>query len=534
MDYRFSILIFCGLFGMNTLYPQDLPDEVISYADWVLYDGSVITVDEQDRVAEAIAVRDGKVMAVGTKDHILRMAGPETRKINLAKKAVMPGIINTHIHPNRSALRNYSRDLPPDQRRRLSNVAGVISDWTDKAQVLAQIKRIVEGADPQMEWIAITGQNRGGVSRFDVTELRGQRAPVNEEILRQERSSKLLSDFFRLNLTRYDLDRISPDRYLAISFVGWYGILNSKAVEYLLETYGEDCPGFFKDENGIPNGIVKDAPIYIIREEILPKAPLEAYAYMFKKELAEQIAPKGFTTISTRLLGLEISAYALLDTQGELPVRVAYGHEVGRNNPFFDRDIRRMGIWQGHGSDMLWMSGVSVGPPDGAPNQAGTICSSYMRRVKPESDFFDQVCRWDNLGAQDREIVAKLNRLGFRISNIHSYGDLGLEKAVDVFEQVSDERSILGRRFALDHSQMFNPGLIEKSGRLQMYWSLSPSMLAGARTQYVERVFGIEVANNMMAPVKSLLDAGAKVTYEGESRNESPFAGLEVLVTRVD
>jgi predicted amidohydrolase YtcJ len=80
---------------------------------------------------------------------------------------------------------------------------------------------------------------------------------------------------------------------------------------------------------------------------------------------------------------------------------------------------------------------------------------------------------------------------------------------------------------------MFNREVVERSGALGMYWSLSPGMFAGQRTETMAYEYGEEVVNNWFTPVKALLDAGAKVTFEGEYDASDPMKGFEVLVTRM-
>ena len=87
---------------------DSLPPEVVRYADTILTNGKVFTVDKDFSIREAIAIRDGKVMATGTTAAMQRMAGPNTRKYDLAGRSLIPGIIDTHWHPWKEAL---SRDV---------------------------------------------------------------------------------------------------------------------------------------------------------------------------------------------------------------------------------------------------------------------------------------------------------------------------------------------------------------------------------------------------------------------------------------
>ena len=79
-------------------FAQEVAPEVMAYAVWVLYNGKILTADESFHISEALAVRDGKFLAVGETDRILKMAGPQTRRIDLKGKSVTPGFIETHSH----------------------------------------------------------------------------------------------------------------------------------------------------------------------------------------------------------------------------------------------------------------------------------------------------------------------------------------------------------------------------------------------------------------------------------------------------
>ena len=109
-----SLLIF-GFF-LSFSQAQELPPEIVSYADMVLYNGQVLTMDREQppiNVVQAVAVREGRILAVGGDDRILRLAGPGTTRVNLRGRAVIPGVIDTHSHPNSYALRHYADEYDP-------------------------------------------------------------------------------------------------------------------------------------------------------------------------------------------------------------------------------------------------------------------------------------------------------------------------------------------------------------------------------------------------------------------------------------
>jgi len=74
------------------------------HADLIFLNGDIITVNESNPAAEALAVKDGKIMAVGREDQVLQSRGPETELVGLEGRTLMPGLIEPHSHPILSAL----------------------------------------------------------------------------------------------------------------------------------------------------------------------------------------------------------------------------------------------------------------------------------------------------------------------------------------------------------------------------------------------------------------------------------------------
>ncbi len=93
--YKFACLFLLNLFFAGQALAQSLPPEVIRYADMVLYNSKVLTADKDFAIAEAGAVRDGKILAVGSSADMLRFAGPETRRIDLGGRSTVPGFIDS-------------------------------------------------------------------------------------------------------------------------------------------------------------------------------------------------------------------------------------------------------------------------------------------------------------------------------------------------------------------------------------------------------------------------------------------------------
>lgn len=81
--------------------------------DRILHGGKVITVDEKFSVHEALAVRGERIVAVGKNDDVLALRGDQTEVIDLAGKTVIPGLIDSHVHPSGAAMTEFDHELPP-------------------------------------------------------------------------------------------------------------------------------------------------------------------------------------------------------------------------------------------------------------------------------------------------------------------------------------------------------------------------------------------------------------------------------------
>ncbi|MCH8321207.1 MAG: amidohydrolase family protein, partial [Acidobacteria bacterium] len=184
---------------------QVYPPELLAYADTVLYNGKILTADDQFTMAQAVAIRDGKFLAVGANSAIRPLIGPDTEVIDLGGKTAIPGIINTHLHLADNAVRP-------------------IQWWRNDQEVLEGLKEQVP-AVPEGQWVV----------RWFNSVVQGR---------------------IRGKLSKAQLDAIAPRHPLAVgSHTGGYYVLNSLAFQSL--NLAEDLEGIGKDpQSGQPNGEV--------------------------------------------------------------------------------------------------------------------------------------------------------------------------------------------------------------------------------------------------------------------------------------
>src|SRR5262245_5520039 len=100
----FLLLTLCGWFFCATASAAD--------ADLILHNGKVVTVDQAFSVRQAVAVQDGKIVRVGADADVMALRGPKTEVIDLGGKMVLPGLIDSHVHPNGAAMHEFDHPIP--------------------------------------------------------------------------------------------------------------------------------------------------------------------------------------------------------------------------------------------------------------------------------------------------------------------------------------------------------------------------------------------------------------------------------------
>jgi predicted amidohydrolase YtcJ len=145
--------IFLVLFLATAVLPAEAEPPNL-----VLHHGKIVTVDPQFRIVEALAVQGERILAAGANDDVLRLAGPQSERIDLAGAVVLPGLIDSHAHPLDAALFEFDHPVP---------------DMESVADVLAYVRARAKVLKPG-QWI--------DVDQVFITRLREQRFPTRQEL----------------------------------------------------------------------------------------------------------------------------------------------------------------------------------------------------------------------------------------------------------------------------------------------------------------------------------------------------------------
>jgi predicted amidohydrolase YtcJ len=286
------------------------------YADLVLRGGKVITVDAQDRVAEAVAVTGNRIAAIGTNQEIARLIGPQTKVIDLNGRALLPGFIDAHSHVE--GLAESEHAMVPIQAPPLKDAAAIIAKLKERA---AQV--------PPGTWIVGQGT------------------------------------YNQVMPTREELDRNFPDHPVVLRWSAHDWLINHRADEKAdLNRATPDPKGAGRIERA-PNGepmILRDAGI----ELHLPRPTYQQMREWLPITLKDFYLKRGVTTVYD--MSSPATAYRIYREErdrDELPVRVVLSYIVGvpditGTHDDLEAAMLNSGLRTGFGDNWLRLGAIKI------------------------------------------------------------------------------------------------------------------------------------------------------------------------------
>lgn len=492
------------VFMMLALFPGlaysqgDFPEEYLPYADIVVFNGKVLTVDENFTIAEALAVRDGKFQAVGESQLILRLAGPATRKVDLQGKMAVPGFIDTHLH---QATVGNSFSLGFEHTGRLP------FDEIDSG--LQHLKELVARAQPG-EWLLLRGPFNG-------------------------------NDAINV-VTRWRLDAASPDNPVFILYAGEMSVVNSKAWDLMKMPL--NIPGVLKDDNGRPTGQLRLGAHGYLTYEFLPWPVIDDELVNQQVERLKALNEQGLTTVVGRGSGLAISLYREVFRRDLLTMRIRISHELTRSNGDVERFLKRTGNLVGFNLDeMVKIYSATVQHPDGIGG-AGAALTFRPKLRQLEGDPYGSYGsnRWEDEGLtpeeSDRTNILLAVKYGWPVSGVHSVGDRSTNLILKAYDEAAENTPLVpfSGKFGIDHLTMQVPeniGIMKKLNVIPSVYFLNPG---GREPSQLVFQYGADAVDEM-TPVQSLIDAGLRPVIEADTTRlpySAPLWNLERFVTRTD
>jgi predicted amidohydrolase YtcJ len=483
---------------------QSVPVAIIAYPDTILYNGKIVTMDDGGfnqnvgRTVQAIAIRDRKIQALGTNDLMLSYAGPNTVKIDVKGKTVIPGIVDPHTHIHNGTVSEWVSDNPAafETMGKRFSVAGATSPDLKKGIELVLKERAA--TMPEDQWVFINlptndPKNPGSGTGYGVNFLQQKDMPLK------------------------DIDALDSKHPVFLAAHPAYTI-NTAAKDAIEKIYGYQPPIEMADEDGFGELTEYERSLIV---DVYFRTRLNELTDIVEDGLRRNAAV-GITTFASHMMGLQyLNVYQKLSQEDRQPVRYAYTNYFGfQNNPDPEGYYLRLGDHAGLGNDYFWSAGVGLGYIDSGPPM---FCST-MEAPKEVKDR--EWCRNAPGTALSRTILSGILAKE-RVVAGHAYADKGVdymmdavEKAMEMDPQITLEY-VRSRRFSSDHCGFYpRPDQLPRMARLGWYISCGGNVLSRSYP-WLER-YGLRYAN-WVAPIKSLINARIKTVYE----NEAGVDGLE-------
>jgi len=467
-------------------------------ADLILYNGKIVTVDPNFSIRQAVAIKNGRIAAVGANQAILKAErGPSTRVIDLGGRTVLPGLIDSHLHPLEAGLSEFREPLPT-----LDSFAA-IQDY-----IRAQARKTPKG-----QWII--------VPRTFPTRLKELRMPTREVL-----------DVATEHPVLFDASYVVVVNTLALKLSG-----------ITRDTPNPPHGEIVKDPNGEPNGILRNAQSLL--KGLKPAATFSEQEKLAALErMLRMYREAGITTIGEGgATPEEISLYERLKAERRLPVRVVmtWWVNIGRPAEEIIAEIRSRPWRTNQGDDWLKFGAFKVNFDGGM-----TIGTAYQRR--PYGDFGRQLYGMTDpndrgqLFATPEKFLAVFRAArdrGWSLS-AHTQGGGAIDLFLDTMEALDREKPIAPTRSHLIHASFQSPEAIARMKRLGIAADVQAAWLY-CDAPALEMVFGYDGLRYFF-PLRSYLDAGVHVAggsdhMIGYDKNRAvnpynPFHGMWVSITR--
>jgi predicted amidohydrolase YtcJ len=404
---------------------------------WIFHHGRIVTVDSDFRIAEAMAVHGDRIVAIGSNDAVLKLAGSDTQLVDLQGKMVLPGLIDSHSHPPGAAVYEFDHEVPT-----METIADVLEYIRQRATVV-----------PEGQWIVI--------QQVFVTRLKDRRFP-----------------------TRQELDEAAP-KHPVMFRTGPDAALNSLALK--LSGIDRDFqitdgkPGFIERDpaTGEPTGILRSCT-RLVNVKTSTRSPNAEERREALRALLRAYNEVGLTSVTDRgTTNATIDLYSQLLDRGELTCRVFLTYYVDAQEPLekLEAAVKNVTSHPLHQyNPWLWLRGLKFYLDGGM-----LTGSAYMREPWGVSKIY---------GINDPEYrgviflepeklyqIAKLALANGLQPTAHAVGDGAVLALAEAYARVNEEFPVRPLRPCISHANFMSPEAIELMARCGIVADLQPAWL---------------------------------------------------------
>ncbi|MBI4251056.1 MAG: amidohydrolase family protein, partial [Candidatus Tectomicrobia bacterium] len=451
--FRLSFFAFLAAFWLagGGSAQTGVPAEVLRYADMILINGKVVTADKDFSSQEAVAIRDGKILAVGPTPRIRPLAGPRTKVVDLQGRAVIPGLIDSHMHFLRAGF-TWAREVRLDQARSVQEVLSLVEK---------RGKQLKPG-----EWILTFGGWHYG-------QLKEGRAP-----------------------TRQELDRAAPGNPVLLRILlphssSHFAVLNGAALKAVGITRDTKTPPngvIEKDAAGEPTGVLRRAAVPLALRK-LPRASFEEKVQGLKLVIRDFHAA-GLTGVIETIGGgvSDDDLHVLFEAwrRNELTIRTALLIYTG-NLKDGQRWMRHLPM--GFGDDWLRVNGFGE-------RLVAAVQDSIAPAFPLKPEDLEEYRKFAGEAARNRWSIQQHTTLGTTAKAF-----------LDIFEEVDRRHPIRDLRWSLAHVELISEADIRRVKRLGMGLTIQDRQVIGS--ELMGQAWGDAAASG--PPLKKMLEIGVPV-----------------------
>jgi predicted amidohydrolase YtcJ len=446
--------------------------------DLILHNARIYTVDSTRPWAEAVACSGGQIIAVGSNNEVIALAGPKTQLIDAQKQLVLPGLIDAHVHLLQYAV-----------RRQQVNLFGM----SDFDKVRRKVRRAVTKAQPG-EWIQGWGWDE---NLWDVQPDRAW------------------------------LDDIAPDNPVALARMDmhtwWVNTAAMIQAEITRNTPDPPDSHLERDAAGELTGLLREWNAIRLVQQYIPQ-PDEAHRLNWLRETIAEAHRLGLTGIHDQRVEQEgrqsLRVFQTLHRQGQLSLRV-HMHLTAD----YLTEATILGLQAGLGDDRLWFGHIKTF----ADGTMGSRTALLLEPFEGEPD---------NLGITItpvetlHKLASQANQAGFPLS-VHAIGDRAVREVMGVLSEHPPGDSIFtaGLPHRIEHVQLIHPDDLVALGQSNIFASVQPVHLL-TDWPTADRVWG-QRARYAYA-FRSLLDHGTRLAFGSDAPVAplNPMLGFYAAVVR--
>ena len=468
-------------------------------ADLILHNGAIYTVDKNNSTVQAVAIKDGKFVAVGSNAEAMKLRGPSTRVIDLRGRFVVPGFNDNHVHFASAA-----------QFLEFNIMRASTQD-----QFVARVKDVISRL-PKGEWIV--GGYWGAYDEWAAGSAGNQR---REPFAPDMSLVNAITSDYPMFIRKFDDSQFAANQ--AAFRVLKLDLDNPQAADV----------EFLKDTQGRPTGHMRGRGATRLFNSVIPRNFSRERRIQQTKNALAEIRKYGVTNVSDMSDDVQLDIYRELHRTGDLTVRIHFRPGLDRWKELADR-----GVKVGSGDEWIRL-GALKGHID------GIMGTSSARFFEPYSNDPKNRGRWRPLMINDKgefvegkflRYMLDADRAGLQLT-VHAIGDEANNVLLNYLEELNKQNGKRDRRFRLVHAQVLAPADFKRLGQLGVVAEVQPFHLSDDMRWMEERI-GSERTKGAYA-FKSIQSSGAVLSFgtdwPGTSASEypiNPMLGLYAAVTR--